>query len=243
LQKGLVIQFNQNLPHIKRGSQWTIFESTEKGVTIQNEANQTLILPTERSKAYELYEKDTIPIARKDVVRVTRNGFDLQKKDLQNGQMFEVLKVSNSGRIQLRNLTSKTAYEINQDFGHLSHAYCITSHASQGKSVDQVLIAQPAATFPATSSKQFYVSVSRGKESVRIYTDSKKELIDHASRIGDRQSAIELVRGKNVSLAALVHQQIRDKINKDMPRIIPKHPQKGEKKPALNKDKSHEPGL
>ena len=241
LQAGLVIQFSQNMPNIKRGSQWTILESTEKGVLIQNDALETLTLPTEKSKDYELYEKSIIPIARKDVVRITRNGFDLQKKDLQNGQMFEVLKVSNSGKIQLRNLTSKAEYEINQDFGHLSHAYCITSHASQGKSVDQVLIAQPAATFPATSSKQFYVSVSRGKEGVKIYTDKKQELMEHASKLGDRQSAIELVSSK--ANTDFIHQQIRDKINREMPKTNPNSPQKGDRKPALTKDKSYEPKL
>lgn len=241
LQEGQVIQFNQNLPHIKRGSQWTIMESTEKGVLIQNELDETRTLPTERSKDYELYEKSLIPIARKDIVRVTRNGFDLQKKDLLNGQMFEVLKASNSGKIQLRNLISKTEYEINQDFGHLSHAYCITSHASQGKNVDQVLIAQPASTFPATSSKQFYVSVSRGKEGVKIYTDKKQELMEHAAKLGDRQSAIELVSGK--ADTAFIHQQIRDKLNREMPKQNPNTPQKGDKIPASNKDKPYEPKL
>ncbi|RYU92690.1 conjugal transfer protein [Emticicia agri] len=241
LQEGQVVQFNQNLPHIKRGSQWTISAFTEKGIHIQNEAKETRILPTEKSKDYEVYEKSLIPIARKDIVRVTRNGFDLQKKDLLNGQMFEVLKVSNSGKIQLRNLISKTEYEINQDFGHLSHAYCITSHASQGKSVDQVLIAQPAATFPATSSKQFYVSVSRGKEGVKIYTDKKQELMEHAAKLGDRQSAIELISGKTDT--DLIHQQIRDKINREMPKTTPKNPQKGDRKPAPNKDNPYEPKL
>lgn len=241
LQEGQVVQFNQNLPHIKRGSQWTISECTEKGVHIQNEAKETRILPTEKSKDYEVYEKSLIPIARKDIVRVTRNGFDLQKKDLLNGQMFEVLKVSNSGKIQLRNLISKTEYEINQDFGHLSHAYCITSHASQGKSVDQVLIAQPAATFPATSSKQFYVSVSRGKEGVKIYTDKKQELMEHAAKLGDRQSAIELVSGKTDT--DFIHQQIRDKINREMPKQNPNILLKGDRKPAPNKDKPYEPKL
>ncbi len=241
LQAGQVIQFNQNLPNIKRGSQWTIIESTEKGVRIQNEANEIHDLPSQRSKDYELYEKSIIPISRKDIVRVTRNGFDLQKKDLLNGQMFEVMKVSNSGKIQLQNIISKAEYEVNKDFGHLSHAYCITSHASQGKDVDQVLIAQPAATFPATSSKQFYVSVSRGKEGVRIYTDKKRELMEHAAKLGDRQSAIELVSGK--ADTALIHQQVRDKLNKEMPKTVSRNPIKETKKQSPDKNLNYEPGL
>lgn len=58
--------------------------------------------------------------------------------------------------------------------------------------MDEVLIAQPAATFPGTNAKQFYVSVSRAKESVRIYTDDKEQLLAHAERSGDRTSALEV---------------------------------------------------
>jgi hypothetical protein len=59
--------------------------------------------------------------------------------------------------------------------------------------VDEVFIFQPSATFPATDLKQFYVSVSRGREKVHIYTDDKEALIDHASQMRDRQSGLELL--------------------------------------------------
>lgn len=67
--------------------------------------------------------------------------------------------------------------------------------------MDEVFIAQPAATFAATNAKQFYVSVSRGKERAIIYTDDREELLHHASELGIRQSAMELVnkdRTKNI---------------------------------------------
>jgi len=41
--------------------------------------------------------------------------------------------------------------------------------------------------------KQFYVSVSRGRERVHLYTDDKEELLEHAARSGNRVGAMELV--------------------------------------------------
>lgn len=240
LHEGQVIQFNQNRPNIQRGSMWTIESSSEKGVFIQNTERLNVLLSTDKSEDFEVYEKSKIQLAKKDIVRITRNGFDLNKKGLENRQMFEVLKVEKNGKIHIKNIISKSEYEIDKDFGHVNHAYCITSNASQGKTVDEVLIAQPASTFPATSSKQFYVSVSRGRERVRIYTDDKKELMEYAKKIGDRQSAIELVTGKNYN-TPLVHQLVRDKINKEMPKAVQKSKLKAEKKHSPDKDKSYEP--
>jgi ATP-dependent exoDNAse (exonuclease V) alpha subunit len=118
---------------------------------------------------------------------------------LNNGQIVDVLSVTKKGNIEVRNPISKTDYTLPPDYGHIAHAHCITSHASQGKTVDEVFISQPSGTFPATDLKQFYVSVSRGRDNSHIYTDDKQALMEHASHMGDRQSAIELTREKDLT--------------------------------------------
>jgi 6-phosphogluconolactonase (cycloisomerase 2 family) len=40
---------------------------------------------------------------------------------------------------------------IARDFGHLAHGYVVTSHASQGKTVDKVFIGQSQQSLPASS--------------------------------------------------------------------------------------------
>ena len=47
--------------------------------------------------------------------------------------------------------------------------------------------------------KQFYVSVSRARDKVHIYTDDKTALLEQVSEIGDRQSAIELLNSEELS--------------------------------------------
>ncbi|MBE7172365.1 MAG: relaxase domain-containing protein [Williamsia sp.] len=206
-QAGHVIQFNQNAPGFKRGSVWSVNEANEKEVLIQNETGEAKVLPTRLSRRYDVYRQDEIHLSKGDRVRITRNGFDENEKRLNNGQALEVVSVSKKGTIVLRNELSHATYTIDESFGHLSHAHCITSHAAQGKTVDQVFISQPAATFPATDAKQFYVSVSRGKERARIYTDDKESLLHHAQELGQRTSALELVGKSRMHLDFVMQMQ------------------------------------
>ena len=202
-QLGQVVQFNQNVPHIKRGSVWTVRSTSDGMVLLIGKDGETQTLPQARANAFEVYTKGEIRLSERDQVRITRNGYDAKGRRLNNGQSLEVVTMTNDGRITLRNAHSKALYDVDKEFGHLAHDYCITSHAAQGKTVDEVLIVQPAATFPATDAKQFYVSVSRGKERCRIYTDDKVQLLENAAEIGDRQSALELVKRRDLSQAAL----------------------------------------
>jgi siroheme synthase (precorrin-2 oxidase/ferrochelatase) len=52
-------------------------------------------------------------------------------------------------------------------------------------------------SFKASSQEQFYVSVSRGKQAVAIYTDDKEELLQAIAKSNERRSAIELVKNNN----------------------------------------------
>ena len=75
----------------------------------------------------------------------------------------------------------------------------MTSHSSQGKTADKVIISQSSATFRASSMEQFNVSVSRGKQAVSIYTDDKQSLKQAVSHSAQRTSATELL-SKNQKL-------------------------------------------
>lgn len=192
-KEGQIIQFNQNAHGIKRGSAWSVKTVNEGKIELNNESEESVMLPLSKSDSFDVLKKSEIAISKGDKIQITRNGFDANEKRMNNGMTLEVASITKTGKITLKNNASKATYEVDKDFGHLSHAHCITSHASQGKTVDQIFIAQPSSTFPATDAKQFYVSVSRGRDSAKIYTDDKEALLDYASELGDRQSAIELV--------------------------------------------------
>lgn len=202
-RNGQIIQFSQHLAGIERGTRWSVTSINEGQVNIQDESSKrTSLLPLDRVDRFDVYQPREIPLAKGDIIRITRNGYDTNKKRLTNGQVLNMVSITPNGTLRLRNPVSKTTYNIPAGFGHLAHAYCLTSHAAQGKTVDEVFIAQPASTFAATNLNQFYVSVSRARDRVHIYTDDQAALLAHVSELGDRLSALELVKRKKSSQKA-----------------------------------------
>jgi hypothetical protein len=60
---------------------------------------------------------------------------------------------------------------IPADYRTFTHGYAVTSHAAQGKTVDEVLVVASSRSLPAINQEQFYVSISRGRERCQIFTD------------------------------------------------------------------------
>ena len=212
-REGQIIQFNQNAPGFARGSMWHVQDIKDGNIEVKDTKGKTQQLPENIGDRYDVFEESKLPLAKGDMVRITRNSFDEDKRRLNNGDMLKVTAIDKSGTVHLSNSISKATYSIDKNFGHIAHAHCITSHASQGKTVDEVFISQPAATFPATDAKQFYVSVSRGKERAHIYTDNKEELLHHASEMGFRLSAMEL-ENRYTNHIDYVHQHQREENTK-----------------------------
>ena len=86
------------------------------------------------------------------------------------------------------------------DYRQFTHGYAVTSHASQGKTVDQVLLLASSRSFGAVSREQFYVSISLGRQRCRIFTDDRELLRERITRSGSRKSALELA-GLEAALA------------------------------------------
>lgn len=239
LKKGQVVQFSQKATkELTRGSKWLIAGVTENYVSLKGKNGMTASLPLNRSKQYDVYEMQPLAISKGDTLRITRNGIDEKRNDLYNGQVLEVVHIDKKGKIELRNKASKCTYTLSPTFGHMAHAHCMTSHASQGKTVDRVFVAQPTATFEATNNKQFYVSASRAKEQVTFYTDDKEGLLKHAARVSERQSAIELSVQHDLHKDA-IERLLRSEVNKDkkQQKQIDKQPTRR----ARFEDKDYEP--
>lgn len=242
IREGQYVQFNQNGKRIKRGSLWKIESCTDKEILIRDRENITIMpLPEQSGNKFDLFRLEEMQLAKGDKIRITKNGFDREKKGLDNGQIFNVESVNKKGEISLVNSISKASYSIDRNFGHIAHAHCITSHAAQGKTVDCVFIAQPSATFPATNARQFYVSASRARESVNIYTDDKALLLAHAAKIGERQSAIELVNSTHKHIEH-VHDLQRKEDLALKPQETPEMPRQPDKSFTYNKD-DYEPSF
>jgi hypothetical protein len=186
---GLVVQFHQNARGITRGEMFRVTKVSESGeVHLKSTAGKEAVLPREKASRFQVYEAREIVLGRGERVRITRNGDSADGRRINNGNEFVVKSFDRSGRIVLSN-----GAVLDPTHGlHLTYGYCQTSHSSQGKTVRDVLIAQSEGSFSAGSKEQFYVSVSRGKDTVRIFTDDRRGLQAAVGNSATRRSGIEL---------------------------------------------------
>jgi conjugative relaxase-like TrwC/TraI family protein len=187
-QSGQVVQFVHNAPGFRRGERLSVIGRQGEEVTVQNAGGQTKRLPLALAPRFQLYSCDKIALAAGDRIRVTNNGFAKTGQRLDNGTLHTVARIRPTGEIELKNKAV-----LAPGFGHLTHGYYVTSYVSQSKTVDWALLAQSSLSFNAGSREQMNVSLSRGREGIRIYTDDKAELRELASRSGARGSAMDFV--------------------------------------------------
>jgi hypothetical protein len=156
------------------------------------------LLPLKDAGAFQVYGTETLSLAKGDKVRGTMNGFTREtrrgalglpaKSRINNGAIYEVEGFTRDGDIKFTN-----GYVVPKDYGGLTYGYVVTSHASQGKTVDVPLIALGSESFAAANREQLYVSYSRGREAARIYTDDKAGMMEAVRGTSARLSATELM--------------------------------------------------
>jgi hypothetical protein len=82
---------------------------------------------------------------------------------------------------------------IPQNYRTFTHGYAVTSHAAQGKTVDEVLVVASSRSLAAVHQQQFYVSISRGRERCQVFTDDTERLRSHVTHSSERLAAVEVV--------------------------------------------------
>lgn len=149
-------------------------------------------LPLDQAKRFQLFRQTTLKLAPGDQVRITRGGTTADSKHrVENGNIYKVKGFDEGGNIMLAN-----GWTIGRDWGFLDHGYVVTSHASQGKTIeDVVFVGQSSDSFAASSREQFYVSASRARKQVVVYTNDKDALLDAVSESDERLTAMELIAG------------------------------------------------
>lgn len=81
-------------------------------------------------------------------------------------------------------------YLLDKGFREFLPGYAVTSYGSQGKTVDFVLFSDSTIK-AATNSQQWYVTISRGRRGIRIFTPDKEQLRENVARSGHRPLALE----------------------------------------------------
>ena len=106
-----------------------------------------------------------------------------------NGELVTVKSVRADGGVELTD-----GRVLDKSFREFLPGYAVTSYGSQGKTVDYVLFSDSTVK-PATNAQQWYVTISRGRRGIRIFTPDKQQLRENITRSGHRPLAMEFAAG------------------------------------------------
>src|SRR5580700_11716419 len=124
----------------------------------------------------------TMQVSVGDQIRVTA-GFREGKNVYKNNDIAEVREITNT------ELVLHDGRRMRRNGARIDQGVCITSHASQCRTVDQVVVLADG-----SDAKAWYVSLSRAREAMHVYTRHKAALRQSVMHPGERKSVWELIQ-------------------------------------------------
>jgi conjugative relaxase-like TrwC/TraI family protein len=176
-------------PKFLSGEQWRV-NRKDNGLVIIERNGAEKLLPLSQAKNFSTYQTEKLALSLGDRVRITKN-FVIRDMDgksrCRNNDVHTVTAITEDG-IRLSN-----GVALKRGRWHLDQGLVVTSHAAQGKTVDQVLVSVPIRTFSQVNEAQWYVSLSRARAAMFVFTDSLLALKEAVMRPSERLSAHELL--------------------------------------------------
>lgn len=207
-QRGQVLSFHRRSSGFKSGDRATIIGSGLGWIVAYDPQRLRLALIFNDNKkvrsAYSVNHSERIELRQGDLVRFTAHTKStaplphLQKllgkrpspTRINSGTVHKVTVIKGH-QILLAN-----GSVVDGSLGTFTHGYVSTSYAAQGRTADTVLVAQSKASGQAAFSNQFYVTASRGRQSIEIFTDSIAALYRQAKLKKPELSAYGLMARK-----------------------------------------------
>ncbi len=187
-EKSVVI-FNQNVAGVRQGTWGRLVEIGENELYVKA-AGKIRPVTFEQLERLSICEPKEMTLASGDRLQIKANAKTASGRQLANGELVTVGRVENNGQIELND-----GRILPKEYRQFVRGYAVTSYAAQGKTGDY-LIFSDSAIRAATNSKQWYVTISRGRKGICIYTTDKQQLRENITRSGNRELAIELVGGQ-----------------------------------------------
>jgi conjugative relaxase-like TrwC/TraI family protein len=196
---GLVLSFFRQTAQFAAGDTAEVMAVRGDAVVVAGPHRKETIITKKQAGCFDVLEKRELTVAAGERLLLQASR---KSANLFNGQIVTVKELKSDGSMLLTD-----GRVLPATFRALTHGYCVTSHAAQGRTVDHVFVAMDAQSFQASNRNQFYVSASRGREQVRIFTDDAEFLRTVVNRPGDRLSAIELLENSRLTEKKTVKQQ------------------------------------
>jgi conjugative relaxase-like TrwC/TraI family protein len=179
---GMAIHFHRTTHGFDKNETVLVVAVENDSLKVQHTDGSKNIFPLVAGIACDVGENRKLKIAAGDKLLLQAN---TAGKRFINGELVEVRA------IQGDSVVLADGRVIPQNYRTFTHGYAVTSHAAQGKTVDEVMLVASSRSLPAINQEQFYVSISRGRERCQIFTDDSELLRLHVTRSSARLAAVE----------------------------------------------------
>jgi conjugative relaxase-like TrwC/TraI family protein len=189
-QPGQVVVFHQRSGPFARNEAATVLGVQGDWLRLRRADGETVSYrpaseKTTHKTAFDVCQRRPLQVAPGDKLLLQANRREAR---LINGQIVEVKNVEEATGA----ITIADGRILPRDYRTFCHGYAVTSHASQSKTVDEAIVVASSRSLGAVNREQFYVSISRGRQRCRIFTDDKLLLRDRIVRSSSRKAALEL---------------------------------------------------
>src|SRR5262249_45486743 len=167
----------------------------ENTITVTLDNGRTITYNPERLSGVSVYREAERDFSVGDRIQF-RAPFAEGK--VKNSELGTIKKIAD-GRMTVR-LDKKRDVTFGLDqFRHIDHGYAVTSHSSQGQTVNRVLVnAETIETDLLLNQRMAYVAISRARFEARVYTDSLKQLGPALNRERNKEIALDALRQTDV---------------------------------------------
>jgi ATP-dependent exoDNAse (exonuclease V) alpha subunit len=158
---------------------------------VQKADGRTVTYDPGRVKGVTVYEPEIRSFAEGDRVQFAAPWRD---KAISTRDMGTVSYLDDKGNIRVRLDGSDRTVDWNLNANkHLDHAYAMTSHSSQGATVDRVLIhvdTSDSRNRALVNETLAYVAISRPRHDAQVFTDNEANLAKALSRQNENTTAL-----------------------------------------------------
>jgi conjugative relaxase-like TrwC/TraI family protein len=179
---GMAIHFHRRGLGFEKGETVQVVAVENDILKVQCADGSENLFPLGAGIACDVGENRKLKIASGDKLLLQAN---TTGKRFINGELVEVRA------IQGDSVLLADGRVIPANYRTFTHGYAVTSHAAQGKTVDEVLLVASSRSLPAINQEQFYVSISRGRERCQVFTDDSELLRLHVTHSSARLAAVE----------------------------------------------------
>jgi len=188
----------QNMGIKSKTNEFTVskINISKNEITIKNANGKEFVVNTKKhGNKFSVYSTKEIEVSKGDRIITLKNDKQIGVK---NGEMWQVKSIDSQGNITIKNENKEKEINI-KSYNYVDHAYAVTTHKSQGMTVNKVTSDVSSAR---TNYNEVYTAITRGKTEYAIYTDNKDKFYDKMQIEQTKTSTLET--GKDMEKTASV---------------------------------------